>query len=317
MSARDATALPSTRVHVALLMVQVMFGTLPLAGQAAMQHIPPMGLAALRIVGAALVLGLVAGRRLRAVPARDLAWIALYAALGVVGNQTLFLMGLARSTQINASILITSIPVFTVCFALLLGRERASARRIAGIALGLAGALVISRVERFELSNDMVVGNLMVIANAACWSLHLVLARPMLGRHDPLVVSAWMFIMGSVVMLPVGGGAVLAAVGRAPASAWAAAAWAVAVPTILAYLVNMWALRRIEATGVAIYVYLQPVVAGVLAWMFASEGLTLRTGLGALLIFSGVALVGQRVRGSRGLPSQERRSRPRTLPRDR
>ena len=70
-----------------------------------------------------------------------------------------------------------------------------------------------------------------------------------------------------------------------------AAAWAVAVPTVLAYLVNMWALRRVQATSVAIYVYLQPVVAGVLAVLVAGEKPTLRTAFSAVLIFAGVALV--------------------------
>ncbi len=279
------------RVHAALLSVQVMFGTLPLAGQVAMEHITPTGLATLRICGAAVVLGLVAGRRLGSIRASDLPWLALFAGLGVVGNQVLFLMGLARSTQINASILITTIPVFTVAFALLLRKERASARRIMGVAVGLCGALLITRVERFDLSDGTVAGNLMILVNAAFWSLHLVLARRLLERLDSLVVLAWMFIIGAVPMLLLGGGDVAAAVGTATARSWGAAAWAVAVPTILSYLVNMWALGRVEASSVAIYVYLQPVVAGVLAVLVAGEVLTVRTGVSALLIFAGVALV--------------------------
>jgi drug/metabolite transporter (DMT)-like permease len=279
------------RVHAALLSVQVMFGTLPLAGQVAMEHISPMGLATMRIAGAALVLGLVAGRRLGSIRRSDLPWLALYAALGVVGNQVLFLMGLARSTQINASILITSIPVFTVAFALALRKEKASARRIAGVAVGLVGALLITHVERLDLSDATVAGNLMILVNAAFWSLHLVLARRLLERLDSLVVLAWMFILGAIPMLLLGGGDVVAAVGVATRRSWAAAAWAVAVPTVLSYLVNMWALRRVQASSVAIYVYLQPVVAGALAVLVAGERFTLRTGISAVLIFAGVALV--------------------------
>ena len=268
-----------------------MFGTLPLTGQVAMESISPTGLATMRIAGAAVVLGLVAGRRLGSIEAGDLPWLALYAGLGVVGNQVLFLMGLARSTQINASILITSIPVFTVAFALALGKEGASARRMAGVAVGLAGALLITRVERFDLSDGAVLGNLMILVNAAFWSLHLVLARRLLERLDSLVVLAWMFILGAVPMALLGGRDVLEAIEGATARSWAAAGWAVAVPTVLSYLVNMWALRRIRASSVAIYVYLQPVVAGVLAVLLAGERFTLRTAASAILIFAGVALV--------------------------
>ncbi len=305
-----------SRVHIGLLAVQVMFGSLPLAGQAAMQHMEPMGLATMRICGAALVLGLVAGRRLATIRLADLPWLALFAGLGVVGNQVLFLMGLARTTQINASILITSIPVFTVCFALIVRREQVSAWRVLGVAIGLAGALVLTGVEHLDLTDATVAGNLMIVANAAAWSAHLVLARPMLQRIDPLVVSAWMFILGAMAILPFGAGPVMAAVGTAPVDAWAAAGWTVAVPTILAYLVNMWALGKMEASAVAIYVYLQPVVAGLLAWMFVGESLTLRSGLSAAMIFSGVALV-QLHRDVRAAPSTERARSPGPHRRDR
>jgi drug/metabolite transporter (DMT)-like permease len=280
-----------SQVHVALLVVQVMFGTLPLAGQIALEGMAPVALATLRIAGAALVLGLVAGRRLAGVRPADLARLAGLAVLGVVGNQVLFLMGLARSTQINASVLVTTIPVFTVAFAVVLRRERASAVRLAGVAVGLAGALLLARVERFDLSDGVVTGNVMILVNAAFWSLHLVLARPLLARLGPLVTSTWMFVMGALAMVPVGAAAVVEAIRSAPPASWAGAAWAVVVSTILSYLVNMWALRRIEASSVAAYVYLQPVVAGVLAWLVAGETLDVRTGVAAAAVFAGVAMV--------------------------
>lgn len=317
-SAEEAEGRIGTRSLIALLSVQVMFGTLPLTGQLAMEGMEPLALATLRIVGAALVLALVTGRRLGAIRApADWARLALYTALGVVGNQLLFLSGLHRTTQINASILMATIPVFTLGFALLMRREKARPMSLAGIGLGLAGALILTGVERFDLSSRTVVGNLMIVSNTTCWSLHLVLARSLLKRHDPLVVSTWMFIMGAVVMLPLGLGSIVDAVGRASAGAWAAAAWAVAVPTILSYLVNMWALRRVEASRVAAYVYLQPVVAGVLAWLFAGEVLTVRTGIAAALIFAGVALVRGRGGKLRGPPSPGRTRPPGSDPTDR
>ena len=75
--------------------------------------------------------------------------------------------------------------------------------------------------------------------------------------------------------------------------------WLSALTTALSYLLNIHALRAAESSQVAIFTYLQPLVAGVLAWGLAGERLTLRTGAAALLIFVGVALV-QFGRGSRG-----------------
>lgn len=293
---------PRTRIILTLLAVQAMFGTLPFTGQLAMHGVaggpaagvhglPPLSLAALRALGAALILGLVAGRRLFAVPARELGWLALFALLGVIANQVLFLEGLSRTSQINAAVLIATIPVFTTGFALALRKERASALRLFGIAVGLGGALLLAGIERFDLSDRRLVGNLLILANAAAWSLHLVLARPVLQRLDPLVVLAWMFLFGALALVPAGVGPLLAAWPDVPAVSWQALAWIVAVPTALSYLLNIRALREAESSQVAIFTYLQPLVAGVLAWGLAGERLTLRTGAAALLIFVGVGLV--------------------------
>jgi len=280
-----------TRIILTLLAVQTLFGTLPLTGQTLMRHIPPVGTATLRSVGAALVFAMICGRRLAAIRLRDLPWLVLFTCLGIVGNQVLFLEGLSRSTQINAAVLITTIPVFTVGFALALRRETASALKLGGIAVGLAGALLLARIESFDLSDRTALGNLFIIANCSLWSLYLVLARPLLVRIPPLVMISWMFLLGGAALAPFGLPAVVEGLAGAPAATWGVAAWIVAGPTVLAYLLNVQALGAAESSQVAIFTYLQPLVAGVLAWAFAGEGLDLRTALAAVLIFAGVALV--------------------------
>jgi drug/metabolite transporter (DMT)-like permease len=280
-----------SRVVVTLLVVQAMFGTLPLTGQTVLRWIPPIGAASLRAVGAALVFALVAGRRLAAVRLRDLPQLVLFAFLAIIGNQLLFLEGLSRTTQINAAVLITTIPVFTVAFALALRRERASGLKLAGIAVGLTGALLLARIEQFRLADREVVGDLLVIANCSLWSLYLVLARPVLQRIPPLVLTAWLFLLGALVTAPLGLPSAIDGLADAPPEVWAAAAWMVVGPTIVAYLLNFQALRDAESSQVAVFTYLQPVVAGALAWGVADETLRPRTLAAAALIFAGVALV--------------------------
>jgi drug/metabolite transporter (DMT)-like permease len=148
----------------------------------------------------------------------------------------------------------------------------------------------------------------MVVANCSLWSLHLVLARPVLRRISPLVMTAWLFLIGALVMAPLGMPSVVHGLARAPIEGWLAAAWVVAFPTIVAYLLNAWALREAESSQVAIFTYLQPVVAGVLAWAFAGEALDLRTAVAAALIFFGVGLVqvgGSTNRGSSRLKTEQ------------
>ncbi len=92
-----------------------------------------------------------------------------------------------------------------------------------------------------------------------------------------------------------------------------AVVWMVAGPTAAAYLLNVWALRTAESSQVAIFTYVQPLVAGMLAWGFAGESLNLRTAVSAALIFAGVALVqvgGSRIDGVSGERQDPGRAEP-------
>lgn len=60
--------------------------------------------------------------------------------------------------------------------------------------------------------------------------------------------------------------------------------------TLLAYYLNLWALSRTKSSSVALFIYVQPVVASLLAWVAFGEIITLRTILSSLLIFSGMLL---------------------------
>jgi drug/metabolite transporter (DMT)-like permease len=66
------------------------------------------------------------------------------------------------------------------------------------------------------------------------------------------------------------------------------------VPTIVAYLLNAWALGRSSATLVTIYIYLQPLIAAVLAWAQLGLGISRRAGLAAVLILLGLGVVASR-----------------------
>ena len=76
--------------------------------------------------------------------------------------------------------------------------------------------------------------------------------------------------------------------GLAAVTIWAA--FIVVFPTAGAYVLISWTLARAEASLVALFVYMQPVIATILGLAFQNESLTLRTVAGALLIFGGVYL---------------------------
>jgi drug/metabolite transporter (DMT)-like permease len=77
---------------------------------------------------------------------------------------------------------------------------------------------------------------------------------------------------------------------KTPALAWACLAAVIVLCTVIPYLLNSWALARTHASHVAFYVFLQPVIATVLAIVILGEALTWKTALAAVLIFAGLAV---------------------------
>jgi drug/metabolite transporter (DMT)-like permease len=279
-------------VHLANLGAQLLFGALPVAAKLVLREMSPGLLVVVRVVGAAAVFAAVHALRVREPwpPGRDAARLALYSLLGVTANQWLYLEGLARTTALNAQLIVTSIPALTVAAAVALRREAASRAKIAGVAVAGAGALWLIGVERFDVR---ALGNALVLANSTCYALYLVLARDLLVRMRPAAFATWLFLFASVSLTPLAARE-LAAAGGWPAlsgTASAALAFCVLGPTVGSYFLSVWALRRARSSLVAVYVYVQPLVAGALAARWLGEPVAPRTGPAALCIFAGVALV--------------------------
>lgn len=289
--AHHTPALPWS-VHGALAGAQAGFALFPVLGKLALATIPALPLAGLRVVCAALLLD--GFRRLTSseeIARPDRKRIFLYAVLGVSLNQVFFILGLSLTTAINTTILTATIPVFTYAAAVLLGRERLAARPVVGLLLAGAGALVLLNVQNFDWSSRYVRGDLLLLGNALCYSFYLVLSRPILAHYRVTTVVSRLFLYGAAPILLF----TAPALSRWKPSnvtpvSWACFAGVVFFCTVLPYLLNSWALARAHASRVAFYVFLQPVIASVLAVLILKEIFPLRTAIAALLIFAGLGV---------------------------
>lgn len=287
------------RVHAALLTVATLFSLNYIISKLAMHSFSPLAFAWLRVAGSALLLQ---------VPVRgQYSWsgddwwrVTRLAILGVVLNQTLFLAGLALTSAYVAAILITAIPVFALGAAIVLGAERATALKIAGIALAGGGALLVIGGQSASGSPTSVLGAVMIVLNCLSYAIYLVISKPLLERLPPVRVIAGMFAVGTVLMFPVSAYSLWKQDWTAiPIRAWLGLALVIAGPTVAAYLLNAWALRHADSSLVAAYTYVQPVMTTILAAVFLGETLRPVVLLAGLLIVAGVRLAG---RGSGPIP---------------
>jgi len=136
--------------------------------------------------------------RAQPIPKAERGRLFLYALLGVSFNQVLFILGLSMTTAIHTSILMSSIPVFTMVTAALLRHEALSARGVAGIVLAGTGALLLLSSRGFDWQSRYFRGDLLLLANCLSYSLFLVLSRPILARCEPLTFVTAIFRYGAI-----------------------------------------------------------------------------------------------------------------------
>jgi len=282
-------------VHSALTSVAVLFSLNYIISKIALGAFNAFTFAYLRVLGAAIVLNLLLHDRNAPPLSRDdRRRIVLYALLGVVVNQTMFLTGLSLTSAHVAAILITTIPLFALAAAIGLGQERATVARFGGILLAALGALAVVGGERISGAMKPLIGDLLIVINSLSYAIYLVISKPMMSRLSPRRVIARMFAAGAVMMLPIAAVPMMRQRWSAiPPRAWIALALVIAGPTIAAYVINAWTLRHTDASLVATYTYLQPVITVVLAAIFLGEQIRPIALVAAVMIFAGVRIAGR------------------------
>jgi drug/metabolite transporter (DMT)-like permease len=281
-----------------------MFGTWPIIGKIALRALPSTGLVAFRVAGAALAFTLIrkATKGGRIERKSDYARLAFYSLLGVVLNQFFFTRGLALSTVINATLLGTAIPVFTLLVSIPLGYEKISWRSALGTLIAASGVVYLVDPLRADFSGDTTLGNLLLVANTMAYGAYIAVSQDVFKRYGALTALSWVFAFGCIAAVPFGG----FYLAQTPLlqlgwTTWLAVIYIILVPTVGAYYLNAWALARVAPSTVAVYIYLQPLIAFALAPLVlgADEQWSARTWIAAFLIFAGVAVV--TLRRSRGV----------------
>ncbi|HEV8148699.1 MAG TPA: DMT family transporter [Gemmatimonadales bacterium] len=282
-------------VIVALVLVQLIYASGVIVGKFILTVVPAPVIVTLRMVVASTAF-FIAHRAIRgSVPrfGRDWARFALLGVVGGAGNQLLVLLGLTRTTAINAAILIPMIPIFTVIFGWALRKDRPSLLKWTGVAIAAMGTVYLIGPDRVSLAPEVALGNLLVLTGMAFNALAFLLSKDLLQRYPPVTVAFCLTLAGMLGVFPLGisaAGDVQRAGLTSHVLFWLA--YLVIFPTTVTYFLNLWSLRRVSPTLVTSFIYLQPLFTTAVApLVLQGEALTTRIALAGLTIFTGVALV--------------------------
>lgn len=281
------------KIHLPLLLVQFLFATLPTFSKLAFLSFNPESVTWFRIVLVALIFSVIffTVKREKLKEKKHLFYFAVYALFGVVGNQYLFLKGVKYSTAINASLLISTIPIFTMLIAVIAGKESFSKLRFGGVVIALLGVLNLLGISNLKF-DEYLLGNIMIISNALFYSVYLVISKPMLEIYKPFTLITYVFIFAAIEIFPLTFIDVLQVnySGLSLENYYPLIAVLV-LGTLLPYLINSFALKRASSTMVAVYVYLQPVIGAIIAILVLDETLSVKVIISSVLIFSGLGIV--------------------------
>lgn len=216
--------------------------------------------------------------------------------LGITINQLLFVKGLSLTYSIHASLLMLATPIFITILAAWILKERLNLFKITGLALGIAGAiLLISSRENSGNANNVLLGDLLVITNAIAYALYFIAVKPLMQTYNPVAIIRIIFTIGFFMMLPFCWQEFRQIdVASFTAPAWVAISIITITGTFFAYLFNIYGIKILGASVAGTYIYSQPFFAAAIAMVFLNEGFTWMKILAAACIFLGVYLTNKK-----------------------
>lgn len=285
---------PSFAPHIALLAVQLMFGSAPVLGKAALETFPSYTIVGFRVGGAALAFYFLQRFRgdLRLDKKIHYFYFAVFSFFGVIFNQLLFFKGLSLTTATNTSLLAVMIPVFAFAVSTLIGNDKLTWRKIMGIIIAACGVIYLINPLKASFSSETTQGDILIILNSLSYAIYVATSKKLISHYGALKSIAWVFIFAFFINVPIGLYFLQSVnLPEVTMSAWLAIGAIVIFPTILAYYWNTWALARVEPSIVAVYIYLQPLIGTLLAIFLLGEQWKPRIFLAMALIFTGVYFV--------------------------
>lgn len=292
----------NTRAHLFLVLAGLIFGVNYWVAKGLMPgFITPMQLIFFRVTGALLLFtffDFFVPHKAKKIAGKDMLRIAVAALFGVGLNQILFFEGLNLTTPVDASLIHVLNPIMVLVLAALFIGEKFTWRKGIGVVLGAAGAaFLILYGKDLSSGSGTFKGNLLILGNAAAYAAYLVIIKPLMEHYHPVRVMKWIFLFGLVWVMPLSlGPALQTDFSTFTGFAWFSVIYVIAGTTFIAYLLTISALKHLNASVVSFYIYLQPLIAALIAIFVGKELLQWPKLPAALAIFAGVYLISTRRR---------------------
>ncbi len=225
---------------------------------------------------------------------KDYPYVALLSLISIVISVLSFYKGLSLTTPINGAVIMVTTPIIVFVFSLFLLKEKLQIKKALGIVIGLLGAyfLTTSGAQKAANAENIPLGNLLVFINASGYALYLILAKKMIQKYHPITFVKWLYTFGIIIMTPFVFDEVLEVTWhKIPIDIYMTILYVIVFATYFNFLFNLYGLKHLKPTTVSSFIYVQPVIATMVALFMDTDELTPVKVGSTLLIFVGVYIV--------------------------
>src|SRR5271157_2654156 len=278
---------------IALFAINVFWGASFVANVIALKSIGPIEIASLRFFIAAPLLLIITylwkGRKAFKFDVKDTGIFIIMALTGVTFQYVLQVSAQNYTTATNASLLVNTSVFFIMFLGAIFLKEKLTGWRITGAITGFAGvAILVSRGSfTFDIGGGTF-GDILIIICAFLWAVYSIFGKRIASKYDPLTILNYVFIFGTIGLIPFYLLTPHVPVTSIPTDAIASIIFLALFCSIIAYLVYNIALEKMDASRVAVYIYFVPLSTIVLAALVLREPLTMATAGGGLMVLLGM-----------------------------
>lgn len=285
---------PSTSFLLLILGFQQLLGalTFPIA-KYGLVRIEPFTFAFFRYILSSVFLLAIVWKRRQGIPIprKDAFKIFGLGILIIPLNQTAYLFGQSMTAAGHGAVLFATVPIWIFIMALIHLKEKFVFRRALGVIIGIFGVAVIMISGGLEVGGNYLFGDAVILVAVIAWAYYSVLGKPLAQKYGAIRVTAYAIASGSALYFPFG---LIRAIGcdysQANLQAWLSVIYAALGVSVLAYILWYWLLKFFEATRIAVFHNIQPVIAAAAASVILGESVGWSFVVGGLIVLTGVVV---------------------------
>ncbi len=280
--------------YLLILLAIIFWGTSFVATKTVLNEIKPVTIIILRLILASVLLTIIAlsTKRKFSLNLKSHGWIFILALVAVF-HLWIQVTGLQYTTASNTGWIIGTAPVFMAILGFVFYKEKITHLQFLGILVALAGLLLL--IGKGDITSIGLIenqGDLLVLGSAFTWGVYSMVNKKISLSYSPLMTILYLFLMMAVIIIPFNLNT--ETISSVINLSFIGLMWILFLGIFcsgVAYVIWAQALRDMESAKVGAFLYFEPLVTVIAAWIYLNEEITLLMIFSGLLITAGVFIV--------------------------